>query len=154
MAITILATAMMGISLIFVGDRMLNFYIYRLLDANAPLVDTNSINLQLVSNLAFLGFSIVPILLAIGLWNLKSWAKFLSICFFSSMMFPAIATSLNWISPPSAIKLLAIPTVFDGVFSVDISAPVSRLILLNPYIALFSAIAIVVLKANKTQSAK
>ena len=154
MAITILATAMMGISLIFVGDRMLNFYIYRLLDANAPLVDTNSINLQLVSNLAFLGFSIVPILLAIGLWNLKSWAKFLSICFFSSMMFPAIATSLNWISPPSATKLLAIPTVFDGVFSVDISTPVSRLILLNPYIALFSAIAIVVLKANKTQSAK
>jgi len=144
-AITILATTMMGMSIVLIGDRILNFYIYRLLESNVPLVDSNSINLQLVSNIAFLGFSIVPILLAIGLWYLKSWARFLSLCLFSSIMLPAIAASLHWISPPSASKLLEIPTVFDDVFSVDASVPVSRLIILNPYLALGSAIALAIL---------
>ena len=144
-AITILATTMMGMSLVLIGDRILNFYIYRLLESNTPLVDSNSINLQLVSDIAFLGFSIVPILLAIGLWYLKSWARFLSMCLFSSIMFPAIAASFHWISPPSADKLLEIPTVFDDVFSVDASVPASRLIILNPYIALGSAIALAIL---------
>ena len=144
-AITILATTMMGMSLVLICDRILNFYIYRLLENNVSLADSNSINLQLVSDIAFLSFSIVPILLAIGLWYLKSWARFLSICLFSSVMFPAIAASLHWISPPSASKLLEIPTVFDDVFSVDATTPVSRLILLNPYIALGSAIALAIL---------
>lgn len=144
-AITILATTMMGMSLVLICDRILNFYIYRLLEGNVPLVDSNSINLQLVSNIAFLGFSIVPILLAIGLWYLKSWARFLSICLFSSVMFPAIAASLNWISPPSASKLLEIPTVFDDVFNVDTAVTTSRLVTLNPYIALGSAIALAIL---------
>ena len=144
-AITILSTTMLGMSLVLICDRILNFYLYRLFDNNAPLVDSNSINLQVVSNIAFLGFSIVPILLAIGLWCLKSWARFLSICLFSSVMFPAFAASVNLISPPSASKLLEIPTVFDGVFNVDATVPTSRLILLNPYIALGSAIALVIL---------
>jgi hypothetical protein len=144
-AITILSTTMLGMSLALICDRVLNFYLYRLFDNNVPLVDSNSINLQVVSNIAFLGFSIVPILLAIGLWFLKSWARFLSICLFSSVMFPAIAASLNLISPPSASKLLEIPTVFDGVFNVDAAAPTSRLIILNPYLALGSAIALVIL---------
>ena len=144
-AITILATTMLGMSLVLICDRILNFYIYQLLENNVPFVDSNSINLQLVSNIAFISFSIVPILLAIGLWYLKSWARFLSICLFSSVMFPAIAASLNLISPPSASKLLEIPTVFDGVFNVDAAAPTSRLITLNPYIALGSAIALIIL---------
>ncbi|MEA5476918.1 hypothetical protein VB774_04725 [Pseudanabaena galeata UHCC 0370] len=144
-AITTLATTMLGMSIVLICDRILNFYIYRLLESNVPLVDSNSINLQLVSNIAFLGFSIVPILLAIGLWYLKSWARFLSLCLFSSIMFPAIAASLNWISPPSADNMLEIPTVFDDVFSVDASVPTSRLIILNPYIALGCAIAIAIL---------
>ncbi|WP_201321451.1 hypothetical protein [Pseudanabaena sp. lw0831] len=144
-AITILATTMLGMSLVLICDRILNFYIYQFLENNAPLVDSNSINLQVVSNIAFLGFSIVPILLAIGLWYLKSWARFLSICLFSSVMFPAIAASINLISPPSASKLLEIPTVFDDVFSVDATTPASRLIVLNPYIAIGSAIALVIL---------
>ncbi len=144
-AITILATTMLGMSLVLICDRILNFYIYRLLESNTPLVDSNSINLQLVSDIAFLGFSIVPILLALGLWYLKSWARFLSLCLFSSIMFPAIAASLHWISPPSADKLLEIPTVFDDVFSVNASVPSSRLITLNPYIALGSAIALAIL---------
>ena len=67
-AITILSTTMLGMSLVLICDRILNFYLYRLLDNSTPLVDSNSINLQVVSNIAFLGFSIVPILLAIGLW--------------------------------------------------------------------------------------
>jgi hypothetical protein len=144
-AITILSTMMMGMSIVLVCDRILNFYIYRLLDGSVPLVDSNSINLQLVSDIAFLGFSIVPILLAIGLWYLKSWARFLSLCLFSSIMFPAIAASLHWISPPSADKLLEIPTVFDDVLSLDASIPTSRLIILNPYIAFGSAIALAIL---------
>ncbi len=144
-AITILSVTMLGMSLVLICDRILNFYIYQLLENNAPLVDSNSINLQVVSNIAFLGFSIVPIILAIGLWCLKSWARFLSICLFSSVMFPAIAASLHWISPPSASKLLEIPTVFDGVFNVDTAMPTSRLITLNPYIALGSAIALAIL---------
>ncbi|PZO41686.1 MAG: hypothetical protein DCF19_08985 [Pseudanabaena frigida] len=144
-AITMLATTMVGMSMILIGDRILNFYIYRLLEGNDPMVGSNSVNLQLVSGIAFLGFGIVPILLAIGLWYLKSWARFLSICMFSSVMFPAIATSFNWISPPSATKLLEIPNVFDDVFSVDTSEPVSRLMVLNPYIAVGSAIAIAIL---------
>ncbi|WP_103669846.1 hypothetical protein [Pseudanabaena sp. BC1403] len=144
-AITILATTMLGMSLVLICDRILNFYIYQLLENNVPLVDSNSINLQLVSNIAFLSFSIVPILLAIGLWYLKSWARFLSICLFSSVMFPAIAASLNLISPPSASKLLEIPMVFDDVLSVDAAMPASRLITLNPYIALGSAIALIIL---------
>ena len=144
-AITILSATMMGMSLVLICDRVLNFYIYRLLESDVPLVDSNSINLQLVSNIAFLGFSIVPILLAIGLWYLKSWARFLSICLFSSVMFPAIAASLNWISPPSASKLLEIPTVFDDVFNVDGAVTTSRLVTLNPYIALGSAIALAIL---------
>jgi hypothetical protein len=144
-AITILATIMLGMSFVLIGDRVLNFYIYRLLESDVPLVDSNSINLQVVSGIAFLGFSIVPIMLAIGLLYLKSWARFLSMCLFSSIMFPAIAASLNWVSPPSATKLLEIPTVFDDVLSVDTSEPISRLIVLNPYIALGSAIALAVL---------
>jgi hypothetical protein len=60
-------------------------------------------------------------------------------------MFPAFAASLNLISPPSASKLLEIPTVFDDVLSVDASIPTSRLITLNPYIALGSAIALIIL---------
>jgi hypothetical protein len=60
-------------------------------------------------------------------------------------MFPAIAASLDWISPPSADKLLEIPTVFDDVLSVDASIPASRLIILNPYIAFGSAIALAIL---------
>jgi hypothetical protein len=144
-AITILSTTMLGMSLVLICDRILNFYLYRLLENNVPVADSNSINLQVVSNIAFLGFSIVPILLAIGLWYLKSWARFLSICLFSSVMFPAFAASLNLISPPSASKLLEIPTVFDDVLSVDASIPTSRLITLNPYIALGSAIALIIL---------
>jgi hypothetical protein len=145
-AITILSVTMLGMSLVLICDRILNFYIYQLLENNVPLVDSNSINLQVVSNIAFLGFSIVPILLAIGLWFLKSWARFLSMCLFSSVMFPAIAASLNLISPPSASKLLEIPTVFDGVFNnVDTALSTSRLTTLNPYIALGSAIALAIL---------
>ena len=144
-AVTILSTSMLGMSLVLICDRILNFYIYRLLDSNAPLASSNSINLQLVSDIAFLSFSIVPILLAIGLWCLKSWARFLSICLFSSFMFPALAASLNWISPPSAANLLEIPTVFDDVLSVNTVTTTSRLIVLNPYIALSSAIAIAIL---------
>jgi hypothetical protein len=64
---------------------------------------------------------------------------------FSSILFPAIATYLNWISPPSATKLLTIPTVFDDVFSVDQGEPISRLMMLNPYIVVSSAIALVIL---------
>jgi len=144
-AITMLATTMIGTSFVLIGDRLLNFYIYRLLESDVPLVGNNSVNLQLVSGIAFLGFGLVPILLAIGLWYLKSWARFLSICMFSATMFPAIAASLNWVSPPSATKLLAIPTVFDDALSVDVSAPVSRLMILNPYIAISSAIALAIL---------
>ena len=145
-AISILVTTMMGTSAILICDRILNFYIYRLLESDAPMVGSNEINLQLVSGIAFLGFGIVPILLAIGLWNLKSWARFLSICLYSSVMFPAIATSLGWISPPSATKLLEIPTIFDDALSiVDSTEPISRLMVLNPYIAIGSAIAITIL---------
>ncbi len=145
MAITILATTMIGSSLLLICDRLLNFYIYRLLEGDVPLVGNNSTNLQVVSGIAFIGFGLVPILLAIGLWHLKSWARFLSICLFSSVMFPAAAASLNLVSPPSATKLLAIPTVFDDALNVDVSTPVSRLMVLNPYIALGSAIALAVL---------
>ena len=144
-AITILVTTMIGASMVLISDRLFNFYIYRLLEDNAPLVDSNSINLQLVSGIAFLGFGVVPILLAIGLWFLKSWARFLSLCLFSSMMFPAIAASLHWISPPSASKLLEIPNIFDDALSVNVAEPISRLMLLNPYIAVGSAIAISIL---------
>ena len=144
-AITILATTMIGLSTMLISDRLLNFYIYRLLESNVPLVDSNSTNIQLVSGMAFLGFGLVPILLAIGLLCLKSWARFLSICFFSSVMFPAIGTSLQWISPPSANKLLEIPNVFDDIFSVDATEPVSRLMALEPYLAIGSAIALVIL---------
>ena len=144
-AITILVTTMIGASVMLISDRLFNFYIYRLLEDNAPLVDNNSINLQLVSGIAFLGFGVVPILLAIGLWLLKSWARFLSLCLFSSMMFPSIAASFGWISPPSASKLLEIPNVFDDVLGVKTTEPISRLISLNPYIAMGSAIAIAIL---------
>jgi hypothetical protein len=116
-----------------------------MLDGNVPLVDSNSTNLQVISGIAFLGFGIVPILLALGLWQLKSWARFLSICLFSSVMFPAIAASLNWISPPTATKFLDIPNVFDDVFSVGATEPVSRLMILNPYLAIGNAIAIAIL---------
>ena len=144
-AITILVSVMIGTSALLIGDRLLNFYIYRLLEGNMPIADSSSINLQLVSGMAFLGFGIVPILLGVGLWNLKSWARVLSIFMFSSILFPAIATCLNWISPPSATKLLTIPTVFDDVFSVDQGEPISRLMMLNPYIVVSSAIALVIL---------
>jgi uncharacterized membrane protein (DUF2068 family) len=146
-AITILVTTMIGASTVLISDRLLNFYIYRLLEGNDPLVNSNSINLQLVSGMAFLGFGLVPILLAIGLWQLKSWARFLSICLFSAVMFPAIATSFYWISPPTATKLLAIPTVtvFDDALSVAVTEPISRLMLLNPYIAIGSAISLAIL---------
>ncbi len=145
LAITILVTTMIGASVLLISDRLFNFYIYRLLEDNAPLVDSNAINLQLVSGIAFLGFGVVLILLAIGLWFLKSWARFLSLCLFSSMMFPAIAASFRWISPPSASKLLEIPNIFDDVLSVNRTEPISRLMLLNPYIAVGSAIAIAIL---------
>ncbi len=144
-AITILAATMIGLSMMLISDRILNFYLYRLLDSNVPLVDSNSTNLQLVSGMAFLGFGLVPILLAIGLLCLKSWARFISICFFSSVMFPAIAVSLKWISPPSATNLLDIPNVFDDIFSIDATEPISRLMLLEPYLAVGSAIALVTL---------
>ncbi|ELS34679.1 MULTISPECIES: hypothetical protein [Pseudanabaena] len=144
-AITILATTMIGTSIVLILDRLLNFYIYRILEGDTPLVDSNSINLQVVSGIAFLGFGIVPIFLAIGLWNLKSWARFLSICLYSSVMFPATAASLHWISPPSATKLLQIPNVFDDALSIDTKEPISRLMVLNPYIAFGSAIALAIL---------
>jgi hypothetical protein len=144
-AITMLATTMVGCSLLLICDRLFNFYIYRLIEANSPLLDSNSINLQVVSGIAFLGFGFVPLLLAIGLFYLKSWARFLSIFLFSAVMFPAIAASLHWVSPPSATKLLAIPTVFDDALSVNVDEPVSRLMVLNPYIAIGSAIALAIL---------
>ncbi len=144
-AITILATTMMGISFLLIADRTLNFYIYRLLESNVPLVDSNSINLQVISGISFLVFSLVPILLAIGLWCLQSWARFLSIRLFSSVMFPAIAASLYWISPPSATSFLEIPTVFDDALKVNVAEPISRLMLLNPYVALANAIALTIL---------
>ncbi|TYQ26044.1 hypothetical protein [Pseudanabaena sp. UWO310] len=144
-AITILATTMIGTSIVLILDRLLNFYIYRILEGDTPLVDSNSINLQVVSGIAFLGFGIVPIFLAIGLWNLKSWARFLSICLYSSVMFPATAASFHWISPPSATKLLQIPNVFDDALSIDTKEPISRLMVLNPYIAIGSAIALAIL---------
>ncbi|PZU92323.1 MAG: hypothetical protein DCE90_18550 [Pseudanabaena sp.] len=148
-AITILCVAMIGVSMIMVSDRLLNFYLYRLLDSSSlvgsTLVDGNQINLQVVSGIAFLGFGSVPVLLAIGLWQLKSWARFLSICMFSAVMFPAIAACLGWVSPPSAENLLQIPTVFDDVLNVSTDEPISRLMMLNPYIAIGNAIALIVL---------
>jgi len=144
-AITMLATTMVGTSIILIIDRLFNFYIYRLLEENIPLANSNSINLQFISGIAFLGFGVVPILLAIGLWYLKSWARFLSICLFSSVMFPAIAAFFRWISPPSATKLLEIPNVFDEALSISSTEPTSRLMQLNPYIALGSAIALAIL---------
>jgi uncharacterized membrane protein (DUF2068 family) len=144
-AITILATTMVGTSLSLIIDRIQNFYLYRLLESDVPLVDPSSTNLQVVSGIAFLGFSLVPIFLAIGLWHLKSWARFLSIFLFSAVMFPAIAASIGWVSLPSATKLLAIPTVFDDALSENVKEPVSRLMILNPYIAIGSAFALAIL---------
>ena len=145
-AITMLATAMIGTSILIISERLSHFYFYRFLEETTISLDENSINLKIVSGIVSVGFSLVPIVLAIGIWQLKSWARFLSICLFSSVMFPAIATSLGWISPPSAARLLEIPTIFDEALSLDASVqPVSRLMILNPYIALGSAIAIVIL---------
>lgn len=148
-AITILCIAMIGVSMVMIGDRLFNFYLYRSLESSSlvssNLVDGNQINLQVVSGIAFLGFGTVPILLAIGLWQLKSWARFLSICMFSAVMFPAIAACLGLVSPPSAENLLQIPTVFDDVLDVSNNEPISRLMLLNPYIAIGNAIALIIL---------
>ncbi len=60
--ITMLATTMVGASIILIIDRLFNFYIYRLLEENVPLANSNSINLQFISEIAFLGFGVVPIL--------------------------------------------------------------------------------------------
>ncbi|MBD2186798.1 hypothetical protein [Pseudanabaena mucicola] len=143
--ITILATAMITSSLLFFCDRILHFYLYRFLEAHSPAIDGDYVNLQIVSDITFLGVSLVPMVLAIGLWTLKSWARFLSICFFSALAFPAIAASLKIISPPSVSKLMEVPTVFDGVFSTNNNASVSLIMTLNPYIAISSTIALTIL---------
>ena len=145
LAIVLLVIVMLSASGFLIYDRVANFYDYRLVEHNTPLVDPDAINLQLVSGIAFLGVSVVPILLAIGLWNLKSWARFLSICFFSAIMFPAIAACLHWISPPSPDNLLQIPTILDDVLVVNTTHPTSKLMKINPYLAVVSAIALIIL---------
>lgn len=143
--IVLLVVVMISASGFLIYDRAVNFYDYRLVEKNMPLVDPDAINLQLVSAIAFMGISVVPILLAIGLWHRKSWARFLSICFFSAIMFPAIAASLHWISPPSPDNLLQIPTILDDVLVVNTSHPTSKLMKINPYLAIVSAIALIIL---------
>jgi len=143
--IVLLVVVMISASGFLIYDRAVNFYDYRLVEKNMPLVDPDAINLQLVSAIAFMGISVVPILLAIGLWHRKSWARFLSICFFSAIMFPAIAASLHWISPPSPDNLLQIPTILDDVLVVNTSHPTSKLMKINPYLAIVSALALIIL---------
>jgi hypothetical protein len=143
--IFLLVIVMLSASGFLIYDRVTNFYDYRLVENNTPLVDPDAINLQLVSGIAFLGVSVVPILLAIGLWSRKSWARFLSICFFSAIMFPVIAVSLDWISPPSPDNLLQIPTILDDVLVVNTAHPTSKLMKINPYLAIVSVIALFIL---------
>jgi hypothetical protein len=150
-AITILALVMLMASGLLIFDRVVNFYIYRTSGITPSTVDSNMINLQVVSGIAFLLISLVPIVLAIGLWQLKSWARFLSLCMFSAIMFPAIAASLGLIAPPSPDHLLndpAMPTVFDLADNVIVAEPhqnLSKLAKINPYLVGSSAIASAIL---------
>ncbi|MDX2256240.1 MAG: hypothetical protein NW214_12045 [Pseudanabaenaceae cyanobacterium bins.39] len=144
-AITILAVVMFAASGLLIFDRVVNFYTYRTSASITAINDSNVINLQVVSGIAFLLIGLVPIVLAIGLWQLKSWARFLSLCLFSAIMLPALAASLGLISPPSPDNLLNVPTFFDDFIAADSSKHISKLAKINPYLAGSSAIAIAIL---------
>jgi uncharacterized membrane protein (DUF2068 family) len=106
-----LSMGMTGFSLILIYLRLQNL---RSLPSLHPFVETiqnqNSgmqleevtVNVAFFFNIAVLTTSLVPLILGIGLWNLYPWARSISICLLTSILFPNLLAAMGIVSDRGA----------------------------------------------------
>jgi hypothetical protein len=94
-------------------------------DLGLPIEEI-TVNVAFFSNIAILSTSFIPLVLGIGLWNLYSWARTISVCLLASLLIPNILAALGMISDRGA-------TVSANI-SISIACSVGLLILLHPQI--------------------
>jgi len=70
-------------------------------DLGLPMDDL-TINVAFFSDIVILSISFVPLILGIGLWNLYSWARAISVCLLTSVLIPSIMAAIGIVSDRGA----------------------------------------------------
>jgi len=106
-----LSMGMTGFSLILIYLRLQNL---RSLPSLNPFIETIhnqqsgipleevTVNVAFFFNIAVLTTSLVPLILGIGLWNLYPWARAISMCLLTSILFPNLLAAIGVISDRGA----------------------------------------------------
>jgi len=133
--VTGLSIVMVGFSLFLTYTRLQNL---RSLPSLLPLIETLryqdlglpieaiTVNVAFFFDIAILIISFVPLVLGIGLWNLYSWARTISVCLLTSVLIPNTLAALGIIGDRGA-------TVSANI-SISITCSMGLTILLHPKI--------------------
>ncbi|MEE3716680.1 hypothetical protein V2H45_07980 [Tumidithrix elongata RA019] len=135
LVITILSALMIGLSLWLIAFRS---YLLRTSPVISDLPDTGEgvINLKLISGISIVvGIGFIPLLLGIGLWRLLPWARAISICLFSSFLFPCLAAAIGLVQDPvfNRTNDLAIATGCAVVLAILLNPKISKTFASNKY---------------------
>ncbi|MEI6428578.1 MAG: hypothetical protein WCO45_09370 [Pseudanabaena sp. ELA607] len=95
-----LALLMMGVGSWVIFNRLHHWRLYTSEDMNNFASDTTMINLRLMVTLVLGSSGLVPIILGIGLWYRRCWARTLSLCLFAALLLPALATVAKLTTSP------------------------------------------------------
>jgi hypothetical protein len=135
LVVTGLSCTMIGSSLLLTYTRLQNL---RSLPSLHPFLETIrnqdlglpieeiTVNVAFFSNIAILSTSFIPLILGVGLWNLYSWARTISVCLLTSVLIPNILSASGIISDRGA-------TVIANI-SISIACSIGLMILLHPKI--------------------
>jgi hypothetical protein len=135
LVITVLSSVMIGSSLLLTYTRLQSL---RSLPSLRPFVETIrnqdlglpieeiTVNVAFFFNIAILSTSFIPLVLGVGLWNLYSWARTISVCLLTSVLIPNILAALGMISDRGATT--------SANISISIACSMGLMILLHPKI--------------------
>jgi uncharacterized membrane protein (DUF2068 family) len=95
-----LALLMMGVGSWVIFNRLHHWRLYTSENMNNFASDTTMINLRLMVTLVLGSSGLVPIILGVGLWYRRCWARTLSLCLFTALLLPALATVAKLTTSP------------------------------------------------------
>jgi hypothetical protein len=95
-----LALLMIGLGSWVIVNRLHHWQLFAPQDTSNFAGDASMINLRLMVTLVLGSAGLVPIILGIGLWYRRCWARTLSLCLFTALLVPALAATVNLTTSP------------------------------------------------------
>ncbi len=91
---------MIGVGGWVILNRLRHWQIFAPQDVTDLINDASMINLRLMATLVLGSAGLVPIILGIGLWYRRCWARTLSVCLFTALLLPALAATAKLTNSP------------------------------------------------------